>query len=223
MAAGLADALARKNVKLLYYYSPLENVASIMQGGILSRNIVKRDRIPHRDFSLSSAQRRRSMLRIGVRPLHDYAPLFMNAFSPMFEERLRELGNMLARIGVSSHVCDKEGVYFSASNVAYHEGEPVVYSAAEDVEGLPWALIKSTASNNSARGAEILVPERVEVRYFLYVFVTDPNDPAVKSLLPRPSERVTYHRFDSGTVFEGRQSLSRLLEEFRKKISELER
>lgn len=55
--------------------------------------------------------------------------------------------------------------------------------------------------NNRLRGAEVLVPDKVMVQHFIYVFVTDPDRPGVGEYLPDRPLDVTYHRFDSASVF----------------------
>ena len=202
---------------MLYYFAPLTNVSSILERGILSRREVARLAIPHEDFSLPSAQIRRSNMKVAGRSLHDFVPLFMNPCSPMFEERLRELKDRLACCIVSLRVCETEGLYFTDGNLAYAEFGTHVFSSLEEAKQLPWDFIMSSTGNNRVRGAEILVPDRVPPEHILYVLVTNPRDPRVAALLPQPPPATTtYHSFDSAPVFQQRLSLvdlSRQIEE----------
>ena len=201
MAKGVAEVFRKRGVNLLYYYTAIQNVASILGRGILCRNAVSRLRICFRDVSLPSAQDRRSLLRVGDRPAHDFVPLFVNPLCPMFDERLRDLGTDLACVAVRIAICNEDGVFFTDGNLAYSEFGTRVYATPEEAKRLPWIDIMSTYGNNRLRGAEVLVPEKVEVRHMLYVFVTDPEDPTVGECLPAPPLGVTYHRFDSASVF----------------------
>jgi len=53
---GLVDEFRRRKVRLLYYYAPVDNVASVLRHGILSRNLVLQRHLRFADFSLPSAQ-----------------------------------------------------------------------------------------------------------------------------------------------------------------------
>jgi hypothetical protein len=106
----------RSDVPELQYITHIENLASIVQHGILSH----RSAGSMRPVSVADAdvQLRRSRTRIpGGLPLHDYVNLYICARNPMLY-RLLDQHWELCVIGVSTEVLDFDGVIVTDRNAA---------------------------------------------------------------------------------------------------------
>jgi hypothetical protein len=66
----------------LHYITPIANVPSILQRGILCHNQVKS--LAHQSVAMPQIQQRRTKKSVpGGRHLHDYANLYFDARNPM--------------------------------------------------------------------------------------------------------------------------------------------
>jgi hypothetical protein len=81
--------MKRSDISELYYITPINNVPSIIEYGILSRNKIIRDNISSHDISEEGVQDIRSGKKIpGTKnELHDYANLYFDAHNPMLSKR----------------------------------------------------------------------------------------------------------------------------------------
>jgi hypothetical protein len=71
-------------INCLYNINSIKNLKSILQHGILSKNMLIKHRIEYVDISNPSVQNRRDLIRVpNHRKLHDYANLYFNARNPM--------------------------------------------------------------------------------------------------------------------------------------------
>ena len=78
----LGDTLRRFGIDYLYYVTLVDNVPSILAGGILSYNKVKK--VPHLSMANQGVQDLRDRIIPGInKPLHDFVPLFFATHTPM--------------------------------------------------------------------------------------------------------------------------------------------
>jgi hypothetical protein len=78
--------MKRPDVTELHYITPIANVPSILQYGILSH--ARAERVPHGSVAMQEIQDRRRNKQIpGARTLHDYANLYFDAHNPMLSAR----------------------------------------------------------------------------------------------------------------------------------------
>ena len=76
-----------EDVKELNYITPIENLPSIFERGILSHKLAKR--IPHHSVAMEAIQDKGKVKVVQRgRPLHDYANLYFDARNPMLYKRL---------------------------------------------------------------------------------------------------------------------------------------
>ena len=74
--------MEKSNLKELHYITHIDNVASIMEKGILSHNRTKT--IKHKTVSMKNIQEKREKVTIpNARPLHDYVNLYINGRNKM--------------------------------------------------------------------------------------------------------------------------------------------
>ena len=106
----------RADVAELHYITPIANVPSIVQHGILSHNRVRH--LIHHSIAMQEVQDRRENKRIpGARPLHDYANLYFDAHNPMLSRR-REHNDGLCVLCVSPDILDLSGAIVTDMNAA---------------------------------------------------------------------------------------------------------
>lgn len=108
--------MKRSDLKELHFISPIENLASILEYGILCHNRAKE--LPHQSVAMNEIQERRRDKRIpGAGVLHDYPNLYFDAHNPMLS-RLRSLNDRLAVLRVDPVVLHKPGVVICDRNAS---------------------------------------------------------------------------------------------------------
>jgi len=177
--------LERADVKELYFITPIANVPSIMQHGILSNKLSKK--LPHKSLAMEEIQDRRKGKRIpGARKLHEYVNLYFDAHNPMLSKR-RDQNNQICVLRVNPSVIDLSGVVISDRNASADYSR--FYTVKEGLTALDkdkiYAKYWTNAQNQydyweqkSIKCAEILVPDRVESQYILGAYIA--NQTALK-------------------------------------------
>ena len=172
--------MKRSDVKELYYITPIANLLSIMQHGILSNELSKK--LPHESLAMEEIQSKRENKQIpGARKLHEYANLYFDAHNPMLSRR-RDRNNETCVLRIDANVLDLQGVIIADQNASseYVRFYPVTQGlAAIDKNRLfakywthPENLYEEWA-HKSIKCAEVLVPDKVEPKYILGVFVAN--------------------------------------------------
>lgn len=188
----LAKALCEHfKIQSLYYITPWENLQSILKNGLLCYNLVKHGNINYESFADARIQESRSKIRIGERTANDYVPLFFSRKTPMLYRVQKEYENAgrsineIIYICIKSEILGEEGVWFSDGNIASLKTK--IFCDLDDLRKLDWEKIRasywytttpSSYSTDEARrikGAEVLVPERVDPCYFEKIVVYDQN------------------------------------------------
>lgn len=167
----------RADLRELHYITPIENVPSILEVGVLSH--ARASRVRHRSVAMAVIQdRRASKVVPGGRPLHEYANLYLTARNPMLF-KLQAQRNELCVLAVCSEVMDLQGVVVADGNAS---SDYVRFAAAP--AGLAIVDQERTFAEwwthddpieyyrrKSAKCAEVLVPECVEPRYVAGAYV----------------------------------------------------
>jgi hypothetical protein len=169
--------MKRHELHELHYITPICNVPSILQHGLLSHVRAKQ----HRPSSVAmpEIQDRRSRVAVpGGRKLHEYVNLYISARNPMLYKRLDQR-DQLCILSVSTEVLDLPGVVISDGNAS---SDYVRFAAAPG--GLAIVNRELTFADDwtdpdriqyfrkkSAKCAEVLVPDRVEARYLRSAYV----------------------------------------------------
>lgn len=166
----------RSKLQELHYITPVCNVLSIMQHGILSNAHAARTQ--HASVAMQAVQDRRARVTIpGGRRLHEYANLYICARNPMLYVRRHQAVCVLT---VSPDVLDLPDVVVTDSNA----GSDYVRFAAAPA-GLRIVDRELTFADHwtspdqidywrrkAAKCAEVLVPDRVEPRFLRGVYVS---------------------------------------------------
>jgi hypothetical protein len=166
----------RHELQVLHYITPICNVSSILQHGILSN--AGAARLQHQSVAMQQVQDRRAKVTVpGGRRLHEYANLYICGRNPMLFARRSEA---VCVLGVATDVLDLPGVVITDSNA----GSNYVRFAAAPL-GLKYVDRGQTFAEDwrhpnqieywrrkAAKCAEVLVPDRVEPRHVRGIFVS---------------------------------------------------
>lgn len=170
----------RSDVKELYFITYIENVPSILKGGILSHN--KSRNIIYCDISESGVQERRAKKKIpGTnKSLHDYANLYFDAHNPMLSKRRSENDKICVLI-INNMVLDIDGVIITDQNAAREcwfktvvEGLQLLNK--EEIYTTFWTDNSDPIKEYKQKGikcAEVLVPDCVHSDYIIGAYVAN--------------------------------------------------
>lgn len=161
----------RAVVTELHYMTPISNLASIAQLGLLSHT--RASVVSHASVALESVQDHRAGKRVpGGRPLHEYVNLYFDARNAMMW--MRRADDLLV-IRISPLVLDLEGVVVSDGNAAngptrfFPSPTGLAHLDAERVYAEWWTHEDywTQRERKRQRQAEVLVPDVVAPEYIL--------------------------------------------------------
>ncbi len=170
--------MRRAQLHELHYLTPIKNVLSILERGILSH--VRAEALPHRSIAMAEIQDRRASVVIpGTgKKLHEYANLYICGRNPMLFKRRREEICVLA---VSADALDLPGAIVTDQNAATNW-----VSFRSGASGLSHVSMERTFAEDwrddspieywrkkAAKCAEVLVPDQVDAGYILRAYVGD--------------------------------------------------
>jgi hypothetical protein len=171
----------RSDVTELYYITPIANVLSIMQHGILSHNLSFQ--VPHDSVAMKEIQeRRKDKAMPGTnKHLHDYANFYFDAHNPTLS-KLRNFNNEICILRINAKILELPGVIISDRNASadYVSFKPVKDGLAALDKNEIYARYWTNARNQyeawelkSKKCAEVLVPNKVEPGYILSAYVAN--------------------------------------------------
>src|SRR3989338_920346 len=172
----------KDNIKELYFITYIENLTSILELGILSRNEIIKRKLKFKDVSEPGVQDRRINKDIPgtSKKLHDYANLYFDAHNPMLSAR-RSKNDVICVLRIEKNILDLSGGIVTDMNAArdcrfmpVNEG---LYILDKDkVFKVNWKDSNDPINEYRQEGtkcAEILVPECVSPRYIIGVYVAN--------------------------------------------------
>lgn len=173
--------MRREELKELHYITPITNVPSILQRGLLSHR--RAAAIQHQSVAMPEIQDRRALVRVpGGRRLHEYVNLNFHARNPMLFKR-RGQHTSLCVLQVSTDVLDSPGVVITDRNAAasdeYIRWSPspsgldrlnrdLVFAEDWRHPGDPIAYYR----HRSIKCAEVLVPDVVPPHHIVGAYVS---------------------------------------------------
>lgn len=169
--------MERDELQELHYITPICNVPSILQHGLLSN--VRAARHRPASVAMPEIQNRRAQVTVpGGRRLHEYVNLYICARNPMMF-KIQAQRNKLCVLSVVTDVLDLPGVIVTDGNAS---GNYVRFAPA--LQGLAnvnrdWAFANDWTDpdriqywrKKSAKCAEVLVPDCVAPRYLRGAYV----------------------------------------------------
>ena len=169
--------MTRSDITELHYITPIANLPSIMQLGILSNK--QAAKVGHVSVAMEEIQEKRRQKKIpGAGHLHDYVNLYFDAHNPMLSKR-RDKNNEICILRVDPVVLNIAGVIIADCNAAsaYAKFSTVEEGIAsldkEHVYARYWNhedLFEKWA-RGSKKCAEVLVPDLVPARYIKGTYV----------------------------------------------------
>lgn len=171
--------MIRDELEELHFITPIANLQSILERGILSHN--KAQAIPHESVALQEVQDLRSKKRVppNNRRLHDFANLYIHARNPMMYRRHDE-HKSLCVLKIDTTVLDVPGVIITDGNASSSfvrfapspKGLEIVESelafAIYWTDSDPIQKYRKTF----ARCAEVLVPDLVSPEFIVGAYVS---------------------------------------------------
>ncbi|MEE2003036.1 DUF4433 domain-containing protein [Alkalimonas sp. MEB108] len=161
-----------------WHLTMVDNLPSIFFGGhgILCKNELSKQQVAYTDISLATAQQRRHAKRVLGRPVHDFVPTFVTQRNPMmFCRRMEHARLVWLKIDLTK--MDPKQCVTSRYNVAANceRFAPGVCAAIID-----WPVIQATywkdfQNGSVARGAEVLVHNRIPLKAIVAAEVANPN------------------------------------------------
>jgi len=176
--AARAWVVTRDELEELHYITPIENLPSIMEHGVLSHRHAAA--MAHRSVAMTEIQKRRAAVVVpGGRPLHEYANLYISARNPMMFMRKGQ-HRTLCVLRIQPEVLDLPGVVVTDGNAS---SVHVSFRAAPD--GLKVVDKEITFADDwrdpdkiqywrkkTAKCAEVLVPDRVPPIFIVGAYVS---------------------------------------------------
>jgi len=165
--------LRRDQLEELHYITPINNIPSILQHGILSHK--RAERIAHETVALQEVQERRKDKRLPTgKWLHDYVNLYICARNPMMYRR-RNLHLDLCILRISPEVLDIRGAVVADRNASSEYA--AFYPSPEGLRKVNGELVFSEYwthpdqilewEHKSIKCAEILIPDRLDPSYIM--------------------------------------------------------
>ena len=158
---------------------PIDNLASVMQHGILSYE--RAAKLKHHSVAMKPVQDKRDQKHVpGGLKLHQYANLYFHARNPMLFKRLAE-SSSLCVLRVSTEVLRVDGTVITDQNSA---SDYVRFLAPsqwklldfDDIFAMDWRHPDDPIAywrHKARKCAEVLVPQRVEPRFMNGAYVVD--------------------------------------------------
>lgn len=164
------ELFAQHGLSSLWHMTHKNNIRGILDRGILSHNEAWRS-CSITDISDAEVQRRRTVTEpVFGRPLHQYAPLYVNVRNPMLF-RLQDQNNELCLLEVSLDILRDTATY----NLLCADGNAAAaatrfYRGLEGFGQLPWQVLSPEFWNDQVDGkrrrcAEVLIHPGVPARY----------------------------------------------------------
>jgi hypothetical protein len=170
--------MERHELQELHYITPICNVPSIRQHGILSH--VRASRLDHESVAMQEMQDRRAAVRVpGGRRLHEYVNLYICGRNPMLYKRLNQHREICV-LAVSTDVLDLLGVIITDRNAGADlpQFRPAPSGLSIVDRDLTFAEYWTSPDQidywrrKVAKCAEVLVPDRVDPGFVVGVYVS---------------------------------------------------
>lgn len=168
--------------KYFFHFTHIDNLASIIDNGLLCTNIKNEKKLDHFNVASSSIQERRSNMEVTCEPrgfIHDYVPFYFCSVNPMFLYMVNtkniDQHDMIILAVPIEKILEEDVVFTDAS--ANTNEPPTFYSDPSDLDKLNWVAIDSqkwSCSSDRERHqkmAEVLIHEKVEIDDVQYIIV----------------------------------------------------
>ena len=171
----------KSDIKELYFITPIENISSIFEHGIMFHNKIKASKLSHKSVAHSEVQKRREDKAIpgGKRKLHDYVNLYFNPRNSMMYSR-KNLHEELCVLAVHANVLAHQGIIIADGNASSNYTR--FFDTADGVKSLDRDSVFTenwwdsdyveTCRKRSAACAEALVPDQLPPTSIIGIYVS---------------------------------------------------
>lgn len=170
--------MKRHELTELHYITPIANVSSILERGLLSHNLARK--LPHKSIAMEEIQNRRKpkVVPRGL-PLHDYVNLYINGRNKMMF-KLKDKHAEICVLRLDPGVLDIEGTVISDRNASsdyarfYASPHGLEHIDKDKVFAKYWTHDDpiDTMRHSSVVCAEVLVPHSIEPAFILGAYVS---------------------------------------------------
>ncbi|OHB61825.1 MAG: hypothetical protein A2Y76_07310 [Planctomycetes bacterium RBG_13_60_9] len=170
--------MERHELQELHYITPICNVSSILQHGILSH--VRAAGLNPESVAMQEMQDRRARIHVpGGRPLHEYANLYICGRNPMLYKRLSKRDELCV-LAIDTAALDLPGAIVTDKNAGgdYVQFRPAPLGLVIVNKDRTFAEYWTDPDpieywrKKAAKCAEVLVPDRVDPRFVVGVYVS---------------------------------------------------
>jgi hypothetical protein len=194
--------MERHELAELHYITPINNVPSILQHGILSH--VRAAQVRHSTVAMDEIQDLRSQVVVhGGRRLHEYVNLYVCGRNPMLYKRLADVANLCV-VPVSPSVLDLPGVVIADCNASSKYVRFAAGPVGLGIVDRALTFADDWTDNDqiqyfrkkAAKCAEVLIPDCVEAKYLLGAYVVREDvQQKLQAVAPGLAVQVNAHLF----------------------------
>ena len=154
--------IKKRKINFLYYLVHVDNMSSISQNGLLSRNRVRECDLAE-DIADENVIETRQRKPFFNRSLLDFVPLYFTPKNPMLFVR-KEIQDKIAILCLNKNLLLQEGTVFTDGNAASMETK--CFRNPMALENLDWECIRAQhwpefEDGRRKRCAEVLVPDQI--------------------------------------------------------------
>ncbi len=170
------------DIKELYFITPIDNITSIFEHGLLSHNKIKASRLSHKSVAHGDVQKRREdkIIPGGKRKLHDYVNLYFNPRNSMMYSR-KNLHEDLCVLAVHADILTQQGIVIADGNASSNYTR--FFETSEGIRSLDKDSVFTEnwrdpdhyemCRKRSAACAEALVPEQLPPSKITGIYVSN--------------------------------------------------
>lgn len=158
--------LHMNGIRYFFYFAFIDNLKSILERGILPKNVVRRLQLKHRSFAEESVQARRQGREIQTSTgrhcsVHDMIPVYMNSQTPtLYARRKWQSEFVIFRIPIERALLSDTEFAFCDGNAGDHDSG--VYCHPSDLAKLDFEIIRARSwsgypDGRRKRNAEFLL------------------------------------------------------------------
>ena len=166
--------IQKHNIQYLYHMTALDNLASVLEHGLLSHNEAHKSNLVHVDISNPQVNDRRSRNAVNNILLHDYVNFYFQPKNPMLSAK-RDVQQQIVFLGADPRLLLLPSTIFSDGNAGTEPGKTKFWTGTNKLDNLRWDIINAQYWNDFEDGkrircAEVLVYPKVAVSNILKIF-----------------------------------------------------
>lgn len=172
--------IRKVGIESLYYITHIDNIASILEKGILSHSQIENNNIKSQTIYNTQVINRRSKRIVSEdKSLWDFANLYFQPRNAMLYSLIRQDNKSideLAILAIKKNILNKKNIYITSGNAASYdskilskeEAKPFLSKIREQIDKDFW---KKEDGSLRKMMAECLVPEKVNPKYIQNIYV----------------------------------------------------